>query len=113
MQVGPCATYRVSGSKSRSRMIRPSGTPPASLGFLDQEETRSSQCVRLNLDMLGDDLEALGLGEPGDGGALSGAPRARHKGAAANRESRFAIVMPLCGGILQEVNGGNGGTVGN
>ena len=26
--------------------------------------------ARLDLDMLGDDLEALGLGEPGDGRAL-------------------------------------------
>jgi hypothetical protein len=25
---------------------------------------------RLDLDMLGDDIEVLGLGEPGDGGAL-------------------------------------------
>ena len=43
---------------------------------------------------------------------------APQKGAAANRESRLAIVMSLCGGILETddgVNGGNGdgGAVGN
>ena len=54
---------------------------PASLGQgageLWAAIERVGPLARLDLDMLGDYLEALGLGEPGDGGALSVIPEPR------------------------------------